>query len=372
MTLKALYQTLVGSPAEFEARHRIVNGLALVGAFVTVVWAITDVALSNHVAVVVAALAMAASVALFIHSRVFRRKGRLATSLALATYLVIYATSWFDEGGVKGSSAFLIMLLLPATILIFHGWYRWFAFAAVTTIFAVLTGIEAFDPGVRLYLSESEAHGAESIVAFLAGAVATSALFSVAVRSLRTEVRRSHEYTDRIEALARHDQLTGLLNHTAAWKLLDDEVVRCSRMGRPCSIIMVDLDDFKSVNDVHGHRFGDEILRQVGAVLASNVRSIDRAGRYGGEEFLVVLPDTEVDDALKVACRLLLKLSEIRVDDERSVMASAGLVGFAGRDVTVMVDEADRLLYTAKRLGGARIVVQGGRIVSFGDCANWQ
>lgn len=372
MTLKALYETLVGSPAEFEARHRIVNGLALVGGFVTVAWAITDAVLGNRVALVVAALALAASLGLFIYSRVLRRTGRLVTSLALATYLLIYATAWFDEGGVKGSSAFLIMLLLPATILIFHGWYRWFAFAAVTALFVVLTGIESFAPGVRLDLSASEARGAESIVAFLAGAVATSALFSVAVRSLRTEVRRVHEYSDRIETLARHDQLTGLLNHTASWKLLDDEILRCSRTGRPCSIIMVDLDDFKSVNDVHGHRFGDEILRQVGAALASNIRSIDVAGRYGGEEFLVLLPDTEVDGALKVACRLLLKLSEIRIDDERSVMASAGMVGFAGQDAATMVDEADRLLYTAKRLGGAQIVANGGRIVAYGECVKWQ
>ena len=106
--------------------------------------------------------------------------------------------------------------------------------------------------------------------------------------------RRLQEQKDTIEQQATTDELTGLANHRHFWARLRDEVARARRYGQPLSLLMLDLDDFKSVNDRHGHLFGDEVLRAVGEVLRQHVRQgVDVPARYGGEEFAVILPSTD-------------------------------------------------------------------------------
>lgn len=368
MTHMTIYEALVGNPRDFPARHRIVNGLAVIGTFVTIVWTLTDAVFNRQFAWRGAVLALVASVGMLVYSRFLRRSSRLVTSAVLVAYLVIFATFWFDAGGVRGSSAFLVMLLLPGSIMVFHGWYRWFAFSAVLVVFGVLTVFEALHPGIRLYLSVSEARGFESIVIFVASVSATAALFSVAIRSLRSEMERVNDYTARILELAQTDSLTGLLHHTAIWTILEGEVSRSARASRACSIIMLDLDDFKTVNDAFGHRFGDGILCRVGRAIAQDLRGADRAGRYGGEEFLVILPDTGIDGAVQVAARMMLKLAEIQIEPRRCVECSLGVVEFSVQTVPDLVAEADRLLYEAKRAGGCRIAVQDGRMLTLSEC----
>src|SRR5450759_1138742 len=102
----------------------------------------------------------------------------------------------------------------------------------------------------------------------------------------RLSSRMSQSWT-----LATVDLLTGVLNRQALLSRLDDELERAARYERPCSVVLVDLDHFKRVNDTHGHAAGDLVLREVAEVLRTNVRTTDIVGRYGGEEFMVVLPE---------------------------------------------------------------------------------
>ncbi len=100
------------------------------------------------------------------------------------------------------------------------------------------------------------------------------------------------------------DELTGLFNHRHFHQRLDEEIVRSSRFGDVFSLLMIDLDFFKSYNDINGHLYGDNILKRVGEVIKSNSRAIDVAARYGGDEFAVILPQTSIDEGLKIAERL--------------------------------------------------------------------
>ena len=100
----------------------------------------------------------------------------------------------------------------------------------------------------------------------------------------------------RIEELAQTDELTGLPNRRSIVKMLDDEIARGHR-GTPCSVAMIDIDWFKRINDGYGHPAGDEVLRTVAITVFANIRTNDRFGRYGGEEFLLVLPGTTRDEA---------------------------------------------------------------------------
>ena len=99
----------------------------------------------------------------------------------------------------------------------------------------------------------------------------------------------------RIEELAELDELTGSFNRRCIMRMLDEEIARAVRNGAPCSIALIDLDWFKRINDAYGHPTGDEVLRTFAITMFANIRSIDRFGRYGGEEFLLVLPDMPQD-----------------------------------------------------------------------------
>ncbi len=112
--------------------------------------------------------------------------------------------------------------------------------------------------------------------------------------------KRSAELSEankRIEELAELDELTGSFNRRCIMRMLDDEIARTRRLKMPCSIALIDLDWFKRINDAYGHPTGDEVLRAFAITVFANIRTIDRFGRYGGEEFLLMLPDTPADEA---------------------------------------------------------------------------
>jgi diguanylate cyclase (GGDEF)-like protein len=163
----------------------------------------------------------------------------------------------------------------------------------------------------------------------------------------------------RIEELAELDELTGSYNRCCIMRMLDDEISRAHRINTPCSIALIDLDWFKRVNDVYGHPTGDEVLRTFAITVFANIRNIDRFGRYGGEEFLLVLPDTAND----AATRMLDRLRAIIADLDWSAFSPGMQVTISAGVATLRADEnedtflarADSALYAAKARGRNRI-----------------
>jgi diguanylate cyclase (GGDEF)-like protein len=173
----------------------------------------------------------------------------------------------------------------------------------------------------------------------------------------------------RLFASATYEGLTGLLRREAILEQLDQELERAHRYGRPLTIAMADLDHFKSVNDRHGHLAGDSLLRRAAQVISGALRSTDSIGRYGGEEFLLVLPETDLPGAGDVAekIRSLVQRMRVPLDDGSSLSAtlSIGLAslydlrgerGSAARITSRdLIAAADRSLYEAKNGGRNRV-----------------
>jgi len=163
----------------------------------------------------------------------------------------------------------------------------------------------------------------------------------------------------RIEELAELDELTGSFNRRCIMRMLDDEIARANRSKAPCSIALIDLDWFKRVNDHYGHPTGDEVLRTFAITVFANIRDIDKFGRYGGEEFLLVLPDTPDDEAVRTLDRLreiVAGLDWSAFSPGMQVTISAG-VAMLKPDETAdtFLARADRALYAAKAQGRNRI-----------------
>jgi diguanylate cyclase (GGDEF)-like protein len=163
----------------------------------------------------------------------------------------------------------------------------------------------------------------------------------------------------RIEELAELDELTGSFNRRCIMRMLDDELARAHRIKAPCSIALIDLDWFKRINDAYGHPTGDEVLRTFAITVFANIRNIDRFGRYGGEEFLLVLPDTPDEEAARILDRLRAIIADLdwsAFSPGMRVTISAG-VAMLGADETAdtFLARADTALYAAKARGRNRI-----------------
>ncbi len=156
------------------------------------------------------------------------------------------------------------------------------------------------------------------------------------------------------ELKARIDELTGLLNRRSLDEMLDSEISRHSRYGSVFSLAILDLDSFKTFNDTCGHLSGDRLLRQVGQVIKGTVRASDHAFRYGGDEFAILLPQTDADAAFQVVERVRSKIADSLDCGDIPVSASIGLAGWPDDGITHsdIIAAADANLYRAKRDGG--------------------
>lgn len=156
-----------------------------------------------------------------------------------------------------------------------------------------------------------------------------------------------------LRRLALTDALTGVSNHRYFWERLESEFSRAQRYGRPLSLIMADVDDFKKFNDMHGHQHGDDVLRKVALALETGRRSMDTVARYGGEEFAVILPESTRPQATEISARLIEKVKQ-----EAGVGISMGVASYPddATSTSSLVFEADQALLTAKSLGKSRVI----------------
>ena len=168
-----------------------------------------------------------------------------------------------------------------------------------------------------------------------------------------------------LQQLAATDALTGLANRRKFIEVAEAEVQRSLRYGYFLSVMMVDIDYFKQVNDTYGHQVGDLVLQAVAAALNGQVRDTDLVGRIGGEEFCILLPDTPLKAALNVGSRLLDATRQLRIpvpDHELEVTVSIGLTDWTRGDqeIATIMERADIALYQAKTSGRNRLVVVSG------------
>jgi diguanylate cyclase (GGDEF)-like protein len=172
------------------------------------------------------------------------------------------------------------------------------------------------------------------------------------------EQRRARDAAIRLSTI---DPLTGLFNRTYLFAAIDREIARSARSNRGFCLLMMDLDELKSINDRNGHYFGDRVLGGVGEVIRSGVRKIDTAARYGGDEFVVLLPETDPTGAYVLAEKVRIGVTELNVPVSGSPIRasiSVGVVSYPddGRTSDELLISADQAMYASKRAGKNRVM----------------
>lgn len=263
-------------------------------------------------------------------------------SVAVASGVVLSACAVLDVG-IDSPLAYLIPLPVIAAALVLP--LRRVALCAAASVLELVV-VGLLDPNVT-----SEA-GAIVILASFVVAVGVLSVVASAQRG-RLEERQREAYGALARAAAT-DPLTGCLNHRAFYDRLSTDVDRFDRYGDPVSLLIADVDLFKSYNDAHGHLAGDEALATIGSLLTDGARTSDVVGRIGGDEFAVILPHTSLEVARDVARRLI---RSVAARDGLGVSLSIGVASIDRREPTVrrLIRDADACLYRAKASGRARV-----------------
>jgi diguanylate cyclase (GGDEF)-like protein len=196
-------------------------------------------------------------------------------------------------------------------------------------------------------------------------ALARFSVVSVQMEQLRNKLRDRNQQLEqslaRIQELADHDELTGVLNRRCFMRKLEEERARADRTGASFCVALFDLDHFKQVNDQYGHLVGDTVLKGFCETVTANLRNTDRFGRFGGEEFAMLLTHTPLDTAPLAVERIRAAFAERRWDGSAPGLhatVSAGISTYrAGDGVQTVLDEADRALYAAKHGGRDRVAI---------------
>jgi diguanylate cyclase (GGDEF)-like protein len=234
-----------------------------------------------------------------------------------------------------------ILYVVPVLLVAWHDGFGWGAlFAVATAGLRFLVGIDQMPPETPL-------------IARLVNELAYLAVVGVAITGL-SQLRRTQV---QLQLLATHDPLTNVLNARAFSNEVSQELWRNRRYGRPLALIYLDLDDFKAVNDAHGHATGDAVLRLVADATRTAVRQADIVGRLGGDEFGVLMPETDGMVAHAAATRLASSIRTV-FRGTPSVTASIGVVSVTGTEAGTdeLLQKADQAMYQAKRAGKDRVV----------------
>ncbi len=274
------------------------------------------------------------------------RRGRLAriAELVVATGLV---AGLLVLSGYAGSPFAMLFALVAVAAALAHGPRAGLAAAGLATV--AFAAVLAVDPRLGTY-------GAEDVLQLSVGLVATWLLAFVAIAYASHQRRAMQGVID----LWRTDPLTGLYNRSQLFVTLEQEVSRTRRSDRGFCVLMMDLDGLKAINDQAGHLRGDEVLRAVGAVIAGSIRNVDSAYRYGGDEFVVLLPETDIVGAFFVAEKIRIGAEEVGTAQgagEPITSVSIGLVSHPedGTSAEQLIAAADRAMYEAKKLGKNQI-----------------
>jgi diguanylate cyclase (GGDEF)-like protein len=290
-------------------------------------------------------------------SGVFQRRARRVEwapaiaklRLALTAGTIAWALALLDDGFLVGLSGLIIAVLGAAYSAIDRRdvFVLFLPPLLLTLAIMVLAGIETF-----VFINA---------VCFLAlTMVAAWLLASV----LELSYRRSYKLEQALLRESRVDALTGADNRRSLEEQGRAALSLCQRHDQPLSVLMIDLDHFKSVNDLHGHLAGDAVLVAVASICRGLMRESDRFGRWGGEEFLAVLPDTSVEQAHTLAERIRVAIGDAQIGFDQAVLRITTSIGVAGGEVpndlaahwTALIRAADDAMYRAKAGGRNRVV----------------
>ena len=343
--LKALIDSLIPEEEKFSNEHlyrmsflrvALLGSLSLIGAGASLIYAFVDVFEGD---LIVSMFETVVAIALILNPVIARRykNFNVMALISISLFSLVLFSAVFDELP-EDKSSLVWMTAIPPVVFLAFGRKGLFFSAGFLILHFFLVLI---NPEVSLSML-----------------IDTYFSFSLITVILYFYAWMSETYRDVWSGLAKTDSLTGIMNRPAFEEVLSKEIKRSKRYRMPISLILFDIDDFKALNDRYGHLFGDKILRRITTVVKDSIRGTDIFARWGGEEFVVLLPNTTLTETLNVAEKLRKKIQSVGMGSKVSVTASFGVTEVEdGDDAFRVILKADKALYIAKTNGKNRVEV---------------
>lgn len=346
---------LSGSPQHFSLEHRVFNLFAIIGIFLSLTAILSNYLLHLNVFMMIFPLFFGILIGWVYYLSRVKGKLRFPAVLSVVAMLIFAPAVWLANGGSMGGAQYFLLIFGTIVAILYSGRIRT---ALLILYFAVIISLFAFEywhpEMIQLYDSRADRY-LDVMLGFNLSALVISLLFIALADNYRSEHERVKQYSQHLEEIAITDGQTGLLNHRFVFRRLEEEIAKARRYQRKLSIIMLDIDHFKILNDTKGHQYGDYVLSKIADILKSGVRTTDSIGRYGGEEFLIICPETGLAEVYLLGNRLRTKIEHESFRRDVKVTISGGVAELYNDTAVQLVEKADRCLYTAKHMGRNRI-----------------
>jgi len=292
----------------------------------------------------------------------YRKKQVAFWSVYAALAIVLFFTLpsfWCFTGGLRGPIPFIFPLISVIIYMMGSVNIIILFLALEAAVFSVLVLLEHMYPQIIVYTFQEPFRAFVNSIFLVVSTILLLLIIRFYEKRYLVERNMLLRHNKVLEELTKADSMTGLLNQSAIKQKLSEEIRRVQRYGRDFAILLLDIDNFKKVNDTYGHAVGDEIICRTAEILLQHLRATDHIGRYGGDEFLVICPETDLHKAQAVAEKIAECFKDIRTPGGMSMTASIGAAVYSSdsaEDDEALFRMADNNLYTAKRNGKNRIV----------------
>ncbi|GEM_PF-1200805 len=367
-SIKKFFLFLIGEAEEFSLEHRLYNVVLIFGIFIFTLGLITNILIQETPTVIVSTF-IGDVVLLFFYW--LSRGKRLFTVPAILTFsLVLFVFTpilWFKDGGVFGGYSYYLILYGIMVFLVFKGFLRRLFISLLGVITSVLVYIQWKFPHLISYCTSENCLFYNHLVSTYIVGISIIVLFMIfanryerAQQEVEKYNKKLIEINKQLEELSRKDPLTGLSNRRDILEKINYQVRLFKRTKEPFALILADLDDFKQVNDAFGHACGDMVLKDLAGKMVKMLREQDTVARWGGEEFLILLPRTNRNEARETAERLRRAISETEFECEGNKVRLSMSFGITVYDysednIDVYLRKADEALYRCKAKGKNKV-----------------
>jgi len=371
-------------------RHRVFNAVFLVGVFMSFSAIIVNYLLGLTNTLFITILCGLITIGLYIVFKISGNYDLVALIVVILLSFVFFPTMWFANGGTYGSIPYYIIINAGIIALLLNGLRRKIIFFLFTLVVAGLVVVEYQRPGLVVgYDSELVRYLDLSSGLFIC-LLSIAVLIAVLIDSYIDELQKSRQYLatleeknkeieaknrmleksnaeyikakekteklnkllyaekQKLKKLSITDYLTGAFNKRFITSCLSEEIEAAHKKQEKLTVAMIDIDDFKNINDTYGHLYGDYVLKRIVSTIKSNLRQKDIVGRYGGDEFLIILRDTSKEEGYAMMERIRQKILEIEWEIDLVVTISGGVIEVGNEELTGLLKKVDQLLYRAK------------------------
>lgn len=365
MFYKIIYKIykLLFDKNKFSFENRILNFIVIIGviSFYTTALLNNIIGLSDLTVILTTICGTISTGIAYIS--IFKRNYNLAAFLFFAmTTFIFLPFMYFANGGLFGSIPYFAVMYSGVIAVLFKGVKKAIFVSLYIITLTALFYLELSYPSLIVKYITVNSQLVDVIISIYISVLLNIICLNFGVKSYSNENKRAEELNKRLllekeklEKLSVMDGLTNIYNHRFIMEYLEAQIQYCMKNNKVLSAIFLDVDNFKKINDNYGHQVGDFVLKRISETIQGSLRDTDLAGRYGGEEFLIVLPSKSIEDSYRIAERIRREIEELQWDINIHVTLSGGVVELENERIHQLLDKADYLLYKAKRLGKNRI-----------------